>query len=228
MSDTSNVAGKVEALRKITVKEVMKKKPTKIAVLVDGTDVQAKDADGNLKWTVNAVDLMLIIGRARDHRIGSTQFGDFVEYLGSFEGRRIEDGAVFQSTRLILPPPASDIMFNDYREAKAGDQDAMVDFAIIIGLEPSERGTEGYRFTCKPIADPEQSKTDPLADLRRMLVEQVPELADKLKITATPREALSAPVSGEAGSDEARTSEEAVLQSEAEVQTKGRKASASA
>lgn len=165
----------LNALKKITIKDVMKGKPEKETVQLavmneDGTP--AVDAKGEpvtrSVQVAKAQDLAVIYGRARTHRTGNTTYGQFVEYIGSFEARRIKDGEIFQSTRIIFPPIAADIADEAYVNAKREDQDAEVDFAFVVGVEPDTKGTEGYKFSCKPIATGANT-ADPLADLRSSL-----------------------------------------------------------
>lgn len=165
----------VHALKKITVKEVMKGKPKKedITVAVMNEDgSQAKNAAGEIVTrTVSvaiATDVCVVYGRARDFRSGSTQFGEFIEYIGNFEARRINDGEVFQSTRIIFPPIAADLADEAYTRIKRDDENADVEMAFVIGVEPDARGSDGYKWSCKPIATA-ASLSDPLAEMRSSL-----------------------------------------------------------
>jgi hypothetical protein len=165
----------VSALKKITVKDVMKGKPDKEDVQVpvlndDNTPVLDKEGKPVMRTikVARAQDVCLIYGRAHSHEIGSTQYGKFVTFIGSFEARRIKDGEIFQSTRIIFPPIADGIAEETFLAAKKEDETAQVNFAFVIGVEPDTRGLEGFKFTCKPIQTGEHAH-DPLAELRSSL-----------------------------------------------------------
>lgn len=146
----------MEAVRKITVREILKGKP-------------AKGEDGK----VETQDLALIYGQVHSIESGTSQFGQYHVLIGRFEARRLKDGAVFQSTRAILPQIAEDLAVQTVLEAKREDETAFVNLAFVIGAEHDERGTEGYKFTVKPIATGERAP-DPLAELKAAMA---PELA---------------------------------------------------
>lgn len=168
----------VYALKKITMRDVMKGKPeyetVKVAVLNDdGTPVMDSNnqpVQRDVK-VAKAQDVAAIFGRAREHRTGETNFGPFIEYIGRFEARSLfgkTKGDVFQSTRTIFPPIAADIADQSYMSAKMREPEGDVDFAFVIGIEPDARGAEGYRWTCKPIRT-SSSLSDPLEELRSSL-----------------------------------------------------------
>lgn len=164
----------LSALKKITVKDVMKGKPEREVVTVmvqnpadiDGPKIESKQS------VVKAQDVCLIMGRAHSHETGSTTFGPYTTFIGSFEARRLKDGEIFQSTRIILPPIADGIGQEVYMNAKKEDPNNDVEFAFIVGVEHDERGTEGYKFTCKPISTGTNS-VDPLAQMRSALYDQL-------------------------------------------------------
>lgn len=142
----------MEAVRKITVREILKGKPQ-------------KGEDGK----VASQDLALIYGQVHSLESGTSQFGNYQVLIGRFEARRLKDGAVFQSTRAILPQIAEDLAVQTVMEAKAQDPSAFVNLAFVIGAEHDERGTEGYKFTVKPVSTGEQA-ADPLAELRASMM----------------------------------------------------------
>lgn len=165
----------LHALKKITVKDVMKGKPEKEAIQVAVMNEDGSPAlDANqapIMRTVNvavAQDVCVIYGRAREHRAGTTSYGPFVEYIGTFEAKRLKDGEVFQSTRVIFPPISADLADADYTRIKRANPDAEVEFAYVVGVEPDARGSDGYKWSCKPIATRE-SVGDPLAEMRSSL-----------------------------------------------------------
>lgn len=169
----------MEALRKITVKEILKGKPP-------------RDDDGN----IIVQDVCLVYGKARDINVGNTQFGDYNEFVGRFEARQlIGKKLAFQSTRMIVPQPTDDIMCNAFYSAKGQDSTAEVEFAFVIGVEKSERGSEGFRYTCRQIAANKES-ADPLDAIRALVSEAEPELL-----------ALAAPAEDAPASKKSKTKE---------------------
>lgn len=164
----------IQSLKKITARDVIGKiEQTDASVPVtndDGTPVL--DSAGNpvtrkVKVAV-AKDLFVVIGRARDHRVGKSAYGDSYVFVGDFEARRLTDGQVFTSTECIFPPIAQDMAISAYVRAKAVDKDAAVGFGFLIGCVPDARGTEGFKFTCKH-QHAAEDVSDPLADLRSSL-----------------------------------------------------------
>lgn len=183
----------VSALKKITVKDVMKGKPERHKVTVTVKDADGKDIEQEVSQ-VKAQDVCVIFGRAHSHETGSTQFGSYTTFIGSFEARRIKDGEIFQSTRIIMPPIADGIALETYMGVKAEDPTAQVDFAFIVGVEHDARGAEGYKFTCKPVQTGANAH-DPLAELRVGLSSQFaaalpPGMAAALGLAAPEEQAL--------------------------------------
>jgi hypothetical protein len=194
----------VHALKKITVRDVMKGKPAKAAVDVE--------VDGK-KVTVQQVipqNVCIIRGSAYDLETGKSDFGTFNRFIGTFEAMRISDGEVFQSTRIIFPPIAADIAFDVYSRAKAEDEGSMVEMAFVVGVEHDARGGEGYRWTCIPLATGED-REDPLKKIREATNAQLADLlgADKAKALGLTGPAATAaighdPKTGEVIEDKAK------------------------
>lgn len=150
----------LHAVRKITVREIIKGKPEK-------HKVQTTDADGKPIEVMQVVahDVAVIYGQVHAAENKQSQFGPYIEFQGRMEARRLKDGDIFQSTRAILPQIAEDLANQAFLEAKTADPTAYVNMAFVIGVEHDPRGSEGYKFTCKPISTGEQT-SDPLAALR--------------------------------------------------------------
>lgn len=122
-------------------------------------------------------DLYVLIGRAREDKSGTTQYGDYKEYFGAFEAQRICDGVVFKAGRCILPPPTDTVVDNVYRTEKEADPNAEVAFAFIIGSEEHKHGDEvKFRYTCKPLTIGDQVQQDPLAAIKEAVAGQLAEI----------------------------------------------------
>lgn len=165
----------ISALKKITAKDVMKGKIAKETVTVnvtndDGSPVLGQDGKQVTREVsrVKSVDVFAVYGTAHSFLTGSTQFGDYVTFVGAFEAIRLADGEQFQSTRVIFPPIADEIALGIYQAAKKEDEMAEVEFAFVVGLDPDDRAATGYKFTCKPV-NPGEARADPLARLKSSL-----------------------------------------------------------
>ncbi len=147
-------------------------------------------------------DVYITFGTADKVREGTTGFGDFQEFQGVFEVKRLIDGETFHASKQIFPPPTNDLVWNNYLAAKVQDKDAKVDMAFVIGTEEYNRATgqndengnpiieRKYRWTCRPLDVGGVAKVDPLANLRAELLKGE---AAYLLGGPAPNAALSAP-----------------------------------
>lgn len=152
----------VHAVKKITTREILKGKPERQSIKVPDPADATKTID---KLVAITQDFAVIFGQAHTMEPKSSTYGPYNEFIGRFEARRTKDGEIFQATRLILPAIADDIAANWFMDAKRLDPTAMVNMAFVVGAEPDTRGTEGYKFTIKPV-DTGEVKNDPLDALR--------------------------------------------------------------
>lgn len=137
--------------------------------------------------------LYVLIGQATEEKKGTTQYGDYYEYFGTFEARRLYDGEVIKAGRMILPPPASDIFQQTFAAAKAQDPTALVNIAVVIGTEEHKHGDEvKFRYTCEPLEIAGMETVDPLEALKNALGDQVQNLLP----SASAKPALPKPVKG--------------------------------
>lgn len=156
----------LNAVRKITLKEILKGKPEKEEVVLD---------DKTKEMRVKEQDVCVVFGQAMTYEKGSTQFGDYVAFVGRFEARRLRDGEVFQSTRLIMPKVAEEMTLVELMDAQREDSTSFLNIAYVLGVEYEARGTEGYKWTVKPVSTGEE-RADPLDSLRQAISSQVPAL----------------------------------------------------
>lgn len=101
-----------------------------------------------------------IYGRCNSKKAGSSDFGEFIRFMGEFEGVSVATGEIFRSGELIVPKTL-EALLND-----AVVEDASVDFAVDIWVEPSEASITGYIYIVKPLIKPAES--DALAELRKI------------------------------------------------------------
>jgi hypothetical protein len=182
----------MQVRNRITVADIMRS--FRAPVLND--DGSAKIEDGKpvlakLDLTDKPLQLYVVYGKAKTSKSGTSQYGDYVEYFGAFEARRVADGEVFQAGRVIFPPPTDAVVDNAFNAAKAEDASAEVAFAFVIGSEPFVRGEEAkFRYTCEPVQVGDLPQFDPLADIKAALSAKIPAL---LPPPATASAALEAP-----------------------------------
>lgn len=190
----------LNAVKKITVKEILKGKPEMDQITVPDPADATKTI---VKMVAKVQDFAVIYGQAHTVDSADSQFGPYSVFIGRFEARRLKDGAVFQSTRLILPQIAEDWALMAFLEAKGQDQTALVDLAFIIGAEPDLRGKEGYKFSVKPVSTGE-NRADPLETLRLAMAPALMEaLSDPTRsagLLSDQSEAASGGTSAEPGS----------------------------
>lgn len=113
------------------------------------------------------VALMHVFGRVDSMETGTSQFGPWVAFVGSFKAILLDGGEVFRSSKCLLPGLASDAVENAVQESGGNT----VEFAIEIGVRRvvklAPNGDEvgaGYEYTMKPLIEMDEA-TDPLAAL---------------------------------------------------------------
>lgn len=163
----------INALKKITAKSVLKTIPKEEKLVPQFDEAGAPLLDSKdqpilaKKMVAVEQDLFVVAFKVHGHKSGSTQFGDYVEYIGTVQARRLSDGEIFQSTRYIPSPLADDLLWDMYSAAKQEDESAIVEGIFAVGVAPSNRGKDGYAWTVKPLLTEQEEKavTDPFAAL---------------------------------------------------------------
>lgn len=118
-----------------------------------------------------ATDLATIYGVIRGKKVGQSNFGDFVNFSGEFEGVNIQTGEVFRSGNMILPKMMESMLAGSFDEDA---KDISIEFGVKIGVIPSEKGNTGYEYTISPLI--ETAPSDALLALRNMAQAKVPEI----------------------------------------------------
>lgn len=130
-------------------------------------------------------DIAHIYGRTNKCETVTSNFGDSTRFSGAFEGVNLATGERFKSSRTFLPNIVEDLL----AEAVSGlDEGAFLDFAFVIGVEHSEKGSMGYAYTVRPLVDLKES--DELSALR--------------DVSANELRALPAPAAAEAPAKKAK------------------------
>lgn len=181
---------------------------SKIASIIPKITMKTVDAQPAPRSVTVKEDLVHIFGRAERVNEGSTTYGIFHKYKGTFEAVNLKTGEVYRSSSLLLPEIADGILLPEMiargatlgkeKTAKTPEEagepvskDAQpVDFALAIGVVPQESKDEsgrGYQYSVRPLM--EATTADPLASLRA-----VSQDAQKLALPAPQAEKPNEPV----------------------------------
>ena len=111
------------------------------------------------------LNLMQVIGIARKIEIGTSTYGDWVKFRGSFEAVNLQTGEVYSSANCFLPKIAQDLIL-DGIESLIDKGSVEVSFAFQINSKPANSAI-GYEYEVKPLI--ETAKNDALEELRKVL-----------------------------------------------------------
>ncbi len=129
--------------------------------------------------------LLRIIGMCNGLKHGTSEFGPWIAFLGSFEATNVKTGEVFRSSKCLLPESATGALSvavdND-------DETRAVEFGFDIGVKPCATPT-GYEYTVKPLVP--VSEKDPLEMLKSKL--SIPQLSHQAETTPKLEEAKEEP-----------------------------------
>lgn len=104
-------------------------------------------------------DIATIYGIAQKAESVTTTFGDSTRFSGSFKGANLTTGETFRSGKVFLPGIVEEML----ADAVADAPDGGVEFAFVIGVEHSDKGSMGYAYTVRPLTKIKES--DALAHL---------------------------------------------------------------
>ncbi len=82
---------------------------------------------------------------------------EFVYFIGTFEGVNLQTGEVTQSSKLYLPPGASETLEDMINRVQDRRKGAIVNFAFEIVSVPSDETRSGIAYKTRTILQPEQS-----------------------------------------------------------------------
>lgn len=135
--------------------------------------MSAKTIIGKIEPPEKQTDLFAIYGVATGTKTGSSTFGDWLAFIGDFEGVHMESGEVNRSPVCFLPEPAQGML-----EAALLKNENGVEFSFIIGVKPNKTSTTGYEYTVKPVVASKQN--DALEKLRTATVQALPPPVEKV------------------------------------------------
>lgn len=126
----------VERLRKITL----------------GTIKVQPDIEELMKAPGRKLDLADIYGVATKAKPGTSDYGPYVSFLGSFRAVRLADKAVFESSKIILPQFIEEELFGAFGEGMTGN----VEFAFRVSAKYDKEAATKYVYDMKslvPVAE---------------------------------------------------------------------------
>lgn len=129
-------AKEVERLRKITL----------------GTIKVQPDIEELMKAPGKRLDLVDLYGVATKAKPGTSDYGAYVAFLGSFRAVRLSDKQVFESSKIILPQFIEEELFGAFNEGSTGN----VEFAFRISAKYDKDAGTKYVYDMKslvPVAE---------------------------------------------------------------------------
>lgn len=98
-------------------------------------------------------DIATIYGIASRAESVQTTFGDSTRFVGDFKGANIQTGESCRSTKVFLPGIVEEMLTQAIEESEG----ANIEFAFIVGVEYSEKGSMGYAYTVRPVTQVKES-----------------------------------------------------------------------
>lgn len=139
---------KIETLKKITL----------------GTCGAQPDMDliAKLEKSGGSAPLLDVYGVATKFKPGTSNFGDYIAFLGSFRAIRHSDKQVFQSGKFLAPK-----MIEEGLWGAMGNDVTNVQFAFRIGVKFDKKAATKYVYTAESLTPP--AENDPVAMLEKQL-----------------------------------------------------------
>ncbi len=104
-----------------------------------------------------------IIGSARTATVGQSNFGDYIEFGGSFIGYDA-DGNEYRAPKAFLVSPADEMLKEALDSRPEESKNAAIEFAFDISVVPDPKeGSRGYQYRVATLV--ESQEADPLAAL---------------------------------------------------------------
>lgn len=173
-------AGNVKVSSKLTLRGIVGK-----ITLERLNQIKAATDDGS-----GGIHLADIIGIASDYKAGATDKGEFVRFLGDFEGISALDGSVHRSGCCILPGAAENLIYGALRQL-GGDAARAVRFGFRFRAVYDDSAATKYVFSVESLQAP--GANDPLAGLRSEMSAGGYRLPGMASVTQLPAPVASAP-----------------------------------
>ena len=112
---------------------------------------------------------MRVIGMATSYKVGTTDIGAYIKFLGRFQATSAVTGEIVYSGTAILPKIAQDLLHGQL-DSTGGT--VGVNFAFDIGIQRDDAAATKYVFTVTPLL--EMSQDDPLLKLAAQVNDAAP------------------------------------------------------
>lgn len=129
--------------------------------------ITAKGVLGAIEKPSKPTALFRVYGVINGHELKpATQEGykPSHKFEGTFEAVNLKTGEIFEAPVCYLPSPYDSILARTVDAIVAKSEFPSVEFALEVGVTPSNKGNTGYEWTTKPIVKP--GANDPLIGLR--------------------------------------------------------------
>lgn len=156
----------------------------------------AKQIIGNVKKAIadfcandgDKVTLYTIFGIANGIKTGTSNFGDWVAFQGSFEATNYVDGANYASNQAFITEPIQSMLVQALTESDS------VQFAITVDAKRRDDVAQGYEYITTPHMQTKEN--DPLEHLRALVPKiAAPEKVAALEAPKEPEKVVPAPTS---------------------------------
>lgn len=128
------------------------------------------DIEKLLKEKNKQIELMDVFGLVRKSVPGSSDYGDYVKFRGSFKAVNLETGESVQSGALILPRIGEEVL-----QGAMSDDVNEVQFGFRIVAKYDADAVTKYTFQIIPLMNP--AENDPLVLLESKIAEDFKKLA---------------------------------------------------
>jgi len=128
------------------------------------------DIEKLLKEKNKQIELMDVFGLVRKSVPGTSDYGDYVKFRGSFKAINLETGEAVQSGALILPRTAEEVL-----QGAMSDDVNEVQFGFRIVAKYDADAVTKYTFQIIPLMNP--AENDPLVLLESKIAEDFKKLA---------------------------------------------------
>ena len=102
-----------------------------------------------------------IFGVTNGFKTGTSQYGEWISFIGVMEAINYQTGEQFQATNCFIPEPLQSLIQNAMRESES------VEFAFSVYVKRRDDTKEGYEYIVEPHKKAQES--DPLAALRALV-----------------------------------------------------------
>jgi hypothetical protein len=109
-------------------------------------------------------DVMQVLGTVNGLQTGTSDYGDWVAFKGSFKATNLATNEQFRSGKCLLPEVASDLVVAGFNVEGVDS----LNMAFIVGVQADEESATGYTYYATPLL--EEDASDPLAALEKQVV----------------------------------------------------------